>query len=80
MASEYKVIEHVVTPGTCKVMAQLVLSALPGAEQGPIHRILKKAGTTTCDLKYDFDVGTVFQVKGEHPVINGKVYENLVLR
>lgn len=63
MASEYKVIEHVVTPGTCKVMAQLVLSALPGAEQGPIHRILKKAGTTTCDLKYDFDVGTVFQVK-----------------
>lgn len=80
MANQYIVTEHNVTPGTCRVMAQLKLSDMPGRDNGPTYRLMKQAGTSNFELREDFKEGTIFTIKGGNPVIAGKVYETLTLR
>lgn len=80
MANQYIVTEHNVTPGTCRVMAQLKLSEMPGRDQGPTYRILKQAGVSNFELREEFREGTTFTVKGGHPVISNKVFDTLTVK
>lgn len=80
MANEYIVTEHLVTPGTCRVLAQMKLSEMPGRDQGPTYRIFKQAGVSNFELSEEFKEGTTFTVKGGRPVIGSKVFDTLTVK
>lgn len=80
MSCEYVVSEHDVDFGRCKVMAKLQMSQMQKEEDSPSYRILVMAGKSNYQLKHEFREGTKFTVKNGHPVVDGKVYEDLTLK